>query len=130
LEENLELRRGAEEGDAFKPIRRGWFFGGDALKQELLAEVSERTGHWHYGEELQESAMAKAERVVREELAKRKWAEKALAIRRKGDAQKVDIAERLRRETTVTMGWIAKRLTMGTPTHLAHLLYWRRRNEK
>jgi len=42
----------------------------------------------------------------------------------------VVIAERLRRETTVTLAWIADRLRMGTRTHLAHLLYWRRRNEK
>jgi hypothetical protein len=49
-EEALEQRRGAEEEDAFKPIRRGWFLGAEALKQELLAQVSEQMGAWHYGE--------------------------------------------------------------------------------
>jgi putative transposase len=130
LEEALEERRGAEEGDAFRAIRRGWFLGKEALKQELLAQVSERAGHWHYGEAMRESAEAKAERVVQEELARRKWDEKTLALRRKGDARKVVMAERLRRETTMTLGWIAHRLRMGTPTHLAHLLYWKRRHEK
>jgi hypothetical protein len=36
----------------------------------------------------------------------------------------VRIALRLRRETTMTLGWIAKRLNMGTKTHLSHLIYW------
>jgi putative transposase len=130
LEEALEQRRGAEEGDAFKTIRRGWFFGDEALKQELLAKVSEKAGPWHYGEAVQESVEAKAERLVTEELTRRKWAEKTLAERRKGDAGKVAIAQRLRRETTVTLAWIAERLQMGTKTHLAHLLYWHGRGRK
>jgi hypothetical protein len=37
---------------------------------------------------------------------------------------------RLRRETTVTLAWIAERLQMGTKTHLAHLLYWNERGGK
>jgi hypothetical protein len=130
LEEALEQRRGLEEGDAFKPIRRGWFLGKEALKQELLAQVSKKAGKWHYGEAVQESAEAKAERIVTEELRKWKWDDKVLASRRKGDAGKVAVAERLRRETTMTLEWIARRLRMGTKTHLAHLLYWKRRNEK
>jgi len=130
LEEALEQRRGAEEGDEFKPIRRGWFFGEDALKQEVLAQVAAKQGAWHYGEACQESAAAKAERIVAEELAKREWAEVSLAGRRKGDPGKLAVAERLRKETTVTLEWIAARLQMGTRTHLAHLLYWKRRDRK
>ena len=30
----------------------------------------------------------------------------------------------LRQNTTMTIGWIADRLQMGTPGHLSHLLYW------
>ena len=126
----VEGRRGAAEGEEFKRIRRGWFFGDDALKQELLAQVSAKAGASHYGEAVQESAEAKAERVVQGELTKRKWDERTLEARRKGDAGKVAIAQRLRRETTVTLGWIADRLRMGTNTHVAHLLYWSRRNKK
>jgi len=129
LEAALEERRGAEEGEAFKPIRRGWFFGDDALKQELLAQVSAKAGNFHYGEELRESAEAKAEGIVREELGRRHWKEETLAARRKGDSEKVKIAQRLRRETTVTLAWIAERLQMGTKTHLAHLLYWQGRGD-
>ncbi len=73
---------------------------------------------------------AQAERSVREELRQRKWQDKTLAARRKGDAVKVAIAQRLRRETTVTRTWIADRLKMGTPRYLAHLLYWKGREDK
>jgi hypothetical protein len=95
-----------------------------------LAAVTEKAGKWHYGEAVQESAEAKAKRIVTEEMKRRKWDEKSLVARRKGDAGKVAIAQRLRRETTVTLAWIANRLQMGTQTHLAHLLYWKRRDEK
>jgi hypothetical protein len=36
----------------------------------------------------------------------------------KGDAGKVAVAARLRAETTMTVGWIAERLGMGTRGHL------------
>jgi REP element-mobilizing transposase RayT len=130
LAEALEQRRNAEDGGEFKAIRRGWFLGGDALKQELLAQASEKTGRWHYGDLVRESAEAQAERIVEEELNKRKWNESTLAARRKGDPAKVGMAQRLQRETTVTLAWIAQRLQMGTRTYLAHLLYWKRREEK
>jgi hypothetical protein len=51
-----------------------------------------------------------------------------LAIRCKGDAAKVAMARRLRRETAMTLAWIAERLRMGTKKHLAHLLYCEGRN--
>jgi hypothetical protein len=40
------------------------------------------------------------------------------------------MAERLRAETTMTLAWIAERLRRRTKTHLAHLLYWKKREEK
>jgi len=122
LERQTEARR-QEGGDAaWAAIRRGWFFGGDALKQELLAQASERVGAQHYGADRQESGEAKAERLVREELAKRGWSEEDLKRRRKGDGGKVRIARRLRRETTMTLAWIARRLRMGVWTHVSNLL--------
>ena len=129
LEEALEARRAVETGTDYKPIRRGWFFGDRALREELLAQVNAQAGDWHYGEELRESAEAKAERLVAQELKRRKWGASTLAERRKGDPAKIAIAQRLRAETTVTLAWIAERLNMGTKTHLAHLLYWQRRNQ-
>jgi hypothetical protein len=123
FERQMEMRRGQEDGDArWAPIRRGWFFGADALKQELLARASERVGAQNYGAERQESAGVTAERVVREELAKVGWTEADLAGRRKGDPGKVRIARRLRHETTMTLAWIARRLQMGAWTYVSNLL--------
>ena len=42
---------------------------------------------------------------------------------RKGHPFKIELAAKLRTETTVTLSWIAQRLAMGTRGHLAHLLY-------
>jgi REP element-mobilizing transposase RayT len=130
LEETLEASRGMEEGRAYERIRHDWFLGDEALKQELLDQVSAKSGIWHYGDELRESAEAKAERIVTEELQQRGWDAAALLIRRKGDAAKLAMAARLRRETTMTLQWIADRLRMGTRTYLAHLLYWHHRRDK
>jgi hypothetical protein len=45
-----------------------------------------------------------------------------LARRRKGDAEKVRIARRLRAETPMTLKWIAGTLHMGAWTHVSNLL--------
>ena len=108
---------------AYRAIRRGWFLGEASLKEELLAQASTRTGAWLYGEAVRESAVVLAERLVAAEMERLGWTEQTLAERRKGDAAKVALAQRLRRETTMTVGWIAERLKMGTRTQLTHLLY-------
>ena len=67
-------------------------------------------------------ALAKAERIAHEELHNLNWTADELRGRRKSDPQKIRIAERLRRETTMTLKWIASRLCMGAATHVASLL--------
>ena len=126
LERVLETRRGAEAEEGYRAIRRGWFFGDRALKKELLGQMSERMGSEHYGEERAESQAEKAERVVREELQRRRWSEATLGQKPKSDAEKVKVAVRLRRETLVTVAWIAERLQMGSVANVNTLLYqWR-----
>ena len=127
LERALEERRGAEEGEEFKPIRRGWCLGEEKFRKELLTQMSERMGAEHYGEERAETAEALAELIIAEELKRRRWKEADLKTRPKGDSNKVALAARLRAETTMTVGWIAERLAMGTRGHLNHLLYRRRK---
>jgi len=53
---------------------------------------------------------------------RRRWTGAELARRRKGDGQKVVIAPRQRLETTMTLPWTAKRLSMGVAGSLANLL--------
>ena len=125
----MEARRAGERDEEFKAVRRGWFLGDKQFGKELLAQMAGRRGDWHYGEELEQSAEASAEKLIASELKRKGWSQADLKTRRKGDAFKVKLAERLRAETTVTLKWIAQRLQMGTRGHLTHLLYWRKREK-
>ena len=129
FEKRMELRRKSEDGAEFAPVLRGWCLGSEAFRQELLAQMTEQRGAEHFGEEVRESAEDKANRIIKEELKRLKWKENVLSEHRKGDPRKVKIALRLRRETTMTLAWIADRLRMGTKTPLVHLLYWQGREK-
>jgi len=122
----MEARRRAEELGDFEP--QGWCLGSEAFRQELLAQVSELASSKHAGEEIRQSAVAKAQRIAQEELSALGWSFEDLQRHRKSDPRKVHIAARLRRETTMTLEWIATRLCMGVDTHVASLL--QRQNQK
>ena len=126
LEECLEARRAAEEGMDYRAIRRGWFFGDWELKRELLEAMRGGFGEHHEGQEKWESAEAHAEAVVEEEMRQMGWEPKELERRSKGDAGKTRIARRLRAETTMSRKWIAKRLSMGCVSMVAHCLQRKR----
>ncbi len=126
FESRMEERMRSEDERQYKPLRRGWYLGGVAFRKELLGQMAQKAGAHHYGEEVRQCAEEKARRLVDEELRRRRWKEENLKRSRKGDPVKVQIARRLRGETTMTLEWIAHRLNMGTKTHLAHLLYWRK----
>ena len=116
----VEARRRAEQAGEYEPV--GWCVGSEEFRQELLAQVSELATPQDGGEEIRQSALAKAERIAQEELKTLGWSAQDLQGRRKGDPRKIRIAARLRRETTMTLEWIAERLCMGAATHLASLL--------
>jgi len=80
--------------------------------------MAERVGESHYGAERQETEEEKAERIVAEQLRRRCWRETDLEQQRKGDAQKEQVAARLRRESIITLKWIAYRLHMGSWTQV------------
>src|SRR6266850_912554 len=128
--EVLEERRAMDKPADYNPLRRGWCVGDAQFKQELLAQMEERRGKWNYGEELRESSEQKAEHLVQTALRQLKWKESDLTQRSKGDQAKVKIASQLRAQSVMTMEWIAQRLHMGTRTHLNHLLYWHRREQR
>jgi REP element-mobilizing transposase RayT len=118
----MELRRWEGKPEEWKRVRRGWCLGDEGFRRELLAQMSGRVGESHYGTERQESGEEKAERIVGEELKRRRWTESDLQERRKRDAEKVKIALRLRRESIMTLKWIAQRLQMGSWTNVANCL--------
>ncbi|MHB8519444.1 MAG: hypothetical protein ACYDH9_01680 [Limisphaerales bacterium] len=90
--------------------------------------MSERMGAEHYGEERAQTAAAMAEQIIAKELKQPRWQEAELRTRSKGDAEKVAVAARLRAETTMTVGWIAERLGMGSRGYLNQPLYRRRKS--
>jgi hypothetical protein len=108
----MEQRRQGEPED-WKRLRRGWCLGAEVFRERLLARLGEEAGEHHYGEEIREAQEAKAERLVTEGLAQAGWRESDLELRRKADGVKVELARRLRRETTLGWLWIAQRLRMG-----------------
>ena len=132
FEERMEARR-AEAGDEaqWKPIRRGWCLGPAQFKARLLEQMEGKLGEHHSGEFKRESAEAKAERIIREELKRLRWTEGELKERAKSHPAKLALAARLRRETTLTLRWISKRLHAGSWKSLnAKLHRWRKANEK
>ena len=119
----LEARRQGDPDEEFKAVRRGWCLGGAEFRRELLEQMAEQRSACHSGEELMESAEARAQRLIEQALRKKGWSVEELKARRKGDVFKVRLAAQLRAQTTVTAAWIAEHLHMGTRGHLTHLLY-------
>jgi len=128
LEQAIESQRNPKTVPDYAAIQKGWCLGDDGFRRGVLEQMDSKTGPHHYGQTVHEATEAKAERLVAKELAARGWTEAELARRRKGDPEKLLMAATLRRETTMTLAWIAHRLQMGTRGHLAHLLYWSQRN--
>jgi hypothetical protein len=80
----------------------------------MLARMEGKLGGHHSGELHRISAGAKAERIVAEELQQGGWQEGDLVSRRKNDPRKLEMAARLRRETTLSIKAIAARMHLGT----------------
>ena len=109
----MEARRRAEGLGEYEPPE--WYLGSEEFRAELLAQVERQAGPRHVGEEVTQSAQAKAQRIIREELEALGWGAHELADRRKGDPEKLRLATRLRRETTMTLAWIAHTSVWARP---------------
>jgi len=84
--------------------------------------MSGKMGAHHGGSERAETAEAKAERILAKEMRRLGWGSAELKHRRKGDVKKIRVAQRLRRETTMTWSWIAEHLQMGAAGYAANCL--------
>jgi putative transposase len=122
FERSMEQRRGREDPAVLKALRRGWYLGDKAFRAELIEQMSLKMGAEHYGDERQETEGQKAEGILAGELDRRGWRETELALRPKGDKAKVAMARRLRKETTMSLKWIAARLQMGSWSYVFSLL--------
>jgi hypothetical protein len=53
---------------ALKVFRGGWYLGDGAFKKQMLGQVKGKLGDHHWGELYRETADAKAERILAQEL--------------------------------------------------------------
>jgi putative transposase len=110
--EGLRAREGAD--DHWNAVRQGWCLGDEEFRQEILAQIDGQVQEHHPGDLKRESAEARAERIITEELKRLAWTSADLALRLKTDPDKLRIAQRLRAETILSVKWIAARLHLGT----------------
>jgi len=115
FEERMDARRQESvDEERLEAFRRGWYVGSEAFRQEQLARMEGKLSQHHAGELRRETAEAKGGRIVAEELLRLGWSESELMLRRKNDPDKMGIAVRLRRETTLSIKDIAARVHLGT----------------
>ena len=76
-----------------------------------------------------EAQESKALRWLREEMGRLGWDAGALRQAGKGEARKVRLAARIRKDTTMSLKWIAQHLEMGRWTHVSILLGAKRKQE-
>ena len=129
FERRMETRRGEEtDPESLRRLRRGWCLGSEPFREEMLQKMEGKLGDSHSGELRRETAQAKAGRIVGEELRRLGWKEKELAKRAKTDPGKLEMAARLRRETTLAIKEIAARVHLGTSKSAnARLHEWMKR---
>jgi REP element-mobilizing transposase RayT len=118
----MESRRSQEIAADYEAVRRDWILGSEAFRQELMSAASQGIGPTHYAAQRHETETAKAERILNAELQRLGWQEQGLSLLAKAHPVKVQLARRLRRETTLSLKWIASRLQMGSWTYVSNLL--------
>ena len=116
------LRRENPDAPQYGQIRRGWRWGSEEFVARILDRIAGHLGESQTRRERQESMEHRAKRIVAEELTQAGWEARRLPAERKGHPVKVQLARRLRGETTVSLKWIAENLSMGTWSHVANLL--------
>jgi hypothetical protein len=115
FEQRMEQRRREEnDPEAVKALRRGWYLGGESFRKQSLLRMASQLREHHAGELHRASAEAKAQEILAQELKRLGLRQKDLASRRKNDPVKLQIAARLRRETTLTIKDIAARVCLGS----------------
>ena len=101
----------------------GWHLGSAKAKKTLAKDLAESTPavNWE-GVDLKELNECNWERIVLAEMDRLKKNEDDISGSPKGADWKVQIAKRLRKETTAKNPWITERLQMGHPNYVSNLV--------
>ena len=112
--------------ESWQKIRRGWFYGGDGFRKEMLgrlgASMEKGKRESYSGEEVRTHDESRAEALIVAGLKKLGMAESALRGMIKNSPEKYALAWLVRRKTCVENGWIKARLQMGKATNFSVLL--------
>ena len=111
-------------------LRRGWYFGSQAFRERLLALIlkadadlgTDQGQHYEAAVLIKDAAAQKAETIFLRELRVAAMTEKALRERPRSEPLKWKIARAMRAQTTVSLGWIARRLELGSASNVCHKL--------
>jgi hypothetical protein len=101
-------------------LRRGWFFGSQAFRENLMAKLKmmleeggRQSANGYHGPEIKDHGQAVAESLATAGCGYFQLSEADLGALPKGDKKKALIASLIHRETTVPLDWISERLRMG-----------------
>jgi hypothetical protein len=117
----MEHRR-VEPNDPSAQIRRGWSFGVEDFIARLLDRMPGSVSEHHQARERNQTDERKAEAIILARLKELGWGKTEVVARRKSDPHKIALARDLRSQTTMSLKWIARRLEMGSWTHVSNLL--------
>lgn len=102
---------------------RGWFIGSDEAKAEMANWLTKEFPQVKWdSNEYKELIEAQWEQVVHEGLQEFNKTEQDLKRDLKGANWKVEIAVKLRKDSSAINPWIAQRLNMGHPSRISNLL--------
>lgn len=115
--------REERDGDAIEGalfgdrVRRGWFWGTEQFKERMLKRLSskqKKPGNRNYrGSELQQDHSRRtAKRIIEEALKHYGMTDQELSTMIRGDCRRASVAWAIARHTTLSRGWIAKRLKL------------------
>jgi REP element-mobilizing transposase RayT len=107
--------------ESWARIRRGWCFGGEAFRDEMLERIESLSGKRESfsGAPVQLHDEQEAAKLVVEGLKVLGLREEQLQAMSKGADEKALLAWLVRRNSVVTNAWIAERLGMGRPDCLS-----------
>jgi len=124
LMESHTLWEESRTNDTYDLIRRGWYFGTDGFRNDLLSRTESLEGATRVrgGEVLRKAQHMQASELLIKLLHKEGITGEDLKSMPKGNPLKIELAMEIRKRTTMSLKWIAEHLHMGTWTYVSNLL--------
>ncbi len=111
-----------ERTDAYRAIRRAWRFGSEEFVERMAEHLEEGIGENQTLAGTGRKDGTAGRTSDRRRIARGWMAAAPTGERAKEHPVKVELARKLRRETTMTLQWIAEALCMGSWSYVFNLL--------